>query len=528
MDIQKSFFSYCLKFICLAYLSLFFLSSCSVNPTLDSKEYQVIHQDLQSERSFPVLRKAIDVRYLIKALDDRSHIVRYNAAHDLKALGKAAKDARTPLIEKYSDTNTSVANMSFAAVSNIGLPKEAIENDTSWSNNSKEQTILPSLEKHLSRSSANAATKALKSLTMMEAGALASVPKVISMLGKRDSAVTHEARRFLIKMPADINPLLRKALNSGNDNKKSSVMITLARRGDRNSIPEIENFLNKSSSSLRLQAAKSLAILGGSNREQEVGQVLSSYLRSARSEEKKEISALLRNLGLGNVVSSYKMSQKKAKSQKLRSQKKNSEQRASTAAKRVRQKLRNARESKALRKNKTKENIQKAKLILPVLERSLSVGSYDQKIASIKSLGKMGTYYTPAVDVLIEALTNPAVYVKGRAALALGNLRDERAVGALILMLDDENSEVKDAAIGSLTQISTPNSLRALSHIPAKERAASVKRALRESGGTVTPLVQCSEARSLCRMFLQSGDSSAGSSINEEAKICAWKVQPGC
>ena len=59
----------------------------------------------------------------------------------------------------------------------------------------------------------------------------------------------------------------------------------------------------------------------------------------------------------------------------------------------------------------------------------------------------------PAVDPLIAALKNQNSDIRGRAARALGTIRDTRAVDPLIAALKDENSGVRGRAARALQEI---------------------------------------------------------------------------
>ena len=59
----------------------------------------------------------------------------------------------------------------------------------------------------------------------------------------------------------------------------------------------------------------------------------------------------------------------------------------------------------------------------------------------------------PAVEPLIEALKDKDQDVRWEAALALGNIGDERAVEPLIEALKDEDEDVREAAGEALEKI---------------------------------------------------------------------------
>jgi len=86
---------------------------------------------------------------------------------------------------------------------------------------------------------------------------------------------------------------------------------------------------------------------------------------------------------------------------------------------------------------------------------------------SAESLAKFGT---PAVDVLIEALSHPEMWIRIHAVLALSKIKDGRIAPVLLQMLNDPEREVKKQVIQSLGELKDPRTFPALQEI-ASNRA---------------------------------------------------------
>ncbi|MBX3081927.1 MAG: TIR domain-containing protein [Anaerolineae bacterium] len=105
--------------------------------------------------------------------------------------------------------------------------------------------------------------------------------------------------------------------------------------------------------------------------------------------------------------------------------------------------------------------------VIQALIRLLAYGNYMRIAApASKLLTKVGI---DAIPALIEALRNPEEQVRGWATSILGELRDERAVPALIQMLSDIGARYegktaynRDVAANSLKKIGTPEALAAV------------------------------------------------------------------
>jgi len=99
--------------------------------------------------------------------------------------------------------------------------------------------------------------------------------------------------------------------------------------------------------------------------------------------------------------------------------------------------------------------------------------------ASAESLAQFGA---PAVDVLVEALNHPEMWIRIHAVGALSRIRDERVTPVLLEMLDDPEREVKKQVILSLGESKDPRALPALqamvSHRADRELHTLAKQAL--------------------------------------------------
>jgi HEAT repeat protein len=87
-----------------------------------------------------------------------------------------------------------------------------------------------------------------------------------------------------------------------------------------------------------------------------------------------------------------------------------------------------------------------------------------------------------AVDVLVEALSHPEMWIRIHAVEALATIRDGRVAPALLQMLNDPEREVKKHVITSLGNLKDPRVLSALQEIAAnradRELHALAKQAL--------------------------------------------------
>lgn len=511
---------------CLLISLSFVISSCALTPELDSRAYKRLLEDLQGKRTFPVIREPVETPYLVKALQHKSAEIRFNAAQDLKALSKEAKTAVVPLIKRYSDPERRVAAMSFAAVRSIGAPTRLPKEESTWSFGQSDPNPLPILLKHLKSKDPQVKVWSLATLADMGEAGRPAVENVLLLVRDPNSDVRAYAQDFLSKIQADITPELLAALDNEDSDVRASAAIALGMRKSVDNISQIEALLDDPSARVQFSAAEALAMLGGGTKKAEVSSILSKSLGSLAPDREKAISRLLSKIGYSGIVSSYRASVESSRREQLRTQRARAESRAEEAAERVRSKLLRDREKAQMKRLKTKENLRSAELELPRLLAVLDTGSTKQILTAIKSMTRLGRYYDPAVSSLVDALNHQQAIVRAAAAGALGELRVSSAIAALRLTLDDENLDVQDNAIAALSQIGTPKALEAISKYPAEVRTRAVRRVLR-GGGQVTPLVRCSEARSLCRMVLQQ-DGSSGRELRDQSSMCAYQVQPGC
>jgi HEAT repeat protein len=87
--------------------------------------------------------------------------------------------------------------------------------------------------------------------------------------------------------------------------------------------------------------------------------------------------------------------------------------------------------------------------------------------ASAESLAKFGA---SAIDLLIEALSHPEMWIRIHSILALSKIKDVRVAPILLQMLNDPEREVKKQVIRSLGELKDPRSFPALQEI-ASNRA---------------------------------------------------------
>lgn len=92
---------------------------------------------------------------------------------------------------------------------------------------------------------------------------------------------------------------------------------------------------------------------------------------------------------------------------------------------------------------------------------------HDVGSAAAESLAKFGA---PAVDVLIEALSHPEMWIRIHSIRALGKIQDYRVTSVLLEMLNDPEREVKKQVIRILGESKDLRALPALQEI-ASNRA---------------------------------------------------------
>ena len=83
------------------------------------------------------------------------------------------------------------------------------------------------------------------------------------------------------------------------------------------------------------------------------------------------------------------------------------------------------------------------------------------KVAA-ESLARFGT---PALEVLVEALSHPEMWIRIHSISALSKIRDGRVTPILLQMLNDPEREVKKQVIRSLGELKDPRSSNALQEI---------------------------------------------------------------
>ena len=98
----------------------------------------------------------------------------------------------------------------------------------------------------------------------------------------------------------------------------------------------------------------------------------------------------------------------------------------------------------------------------------LSLALYDlhHEVGEV-SAQALAHFGAPAMDVLVEALSHPEMWIRIHAMEALSTIRDTRVVTILLEMLDDPEREVKKRAIQSLGKLKDPRALSALQGIVA-------------------------------------------------------------
>ena len=98
----------------------------------------------------------------------------------------------------------------------------------------------------------------------------------------------------------------------------------------------------------------------------------------------------------------------------------------------------------------------------------LSITLYDMHHevgkVSAEALARFGVF---ALDVLVEALSHPEMWIRIHAIQALTNIKDARVTPILLEMLNDPEREVKKQVIRSLGELKDPRALPALQGIIA-------------------------------------------------------------
>jgi HEAT repeat protein len=89
----------------------------------------------------------------------------------------------------------------------------------------------------------------------------------------------------------------------------------------------------------------------------------------------------------------------------------------------------------------------------------LSAANIDTQEQAIEQLVEIGS---PAVKLLIDAVNDGDAVVCANAVEALGQIKDERALGSLIIALQDPDDRVVMAAINALRRIGDPRAIQPL------------------------------------------------------------------
>ena len=96
----------------------------------------------------------------------------------------------------------------------------------------------------------------------------------------------------------------------------------------------------------------------------------------------------------------------------------------------------------------------------------LGMGLYDLHHevgkVSAESLARFGA---PAIDILVEALSHPEMWIRIHSLLALSKIRDARVTPILLEMLNDPEREVKKQVIESLGRLKDPRAISPLQEI---------------------------------------------------------------
>jgi HEAT repeat protein len=98
----------------------------------------------------------------------------------------------------------------------------------------------------------------------------------------------------------------------------------------------------------------------------------------------------------------------------------------------------------------------------------LSMALYDLHHEVGKACAEALAHFgAPAVDVLVEALSHPELWIRLHALQALSEIKDTRIAPLVLQMLNDPEREVRKQAIQALGELKDPRSLPALQEIVA-------------------------------------------------------------
>ena len=501
-------------------LLLVFLFSCSATRGFSKNEYEKTVIGLSEKRPYPVLRKPSHIPILTEALKEDSAVIRYNAAHDLKALGQKARGSLVPLIECYKDVDFKVARVCFVA-STKALGDPYIEPRAKGWFSSGEKDPIENLEKYLNSGTTQQKVWSLKLLSKMGKSTKRIVNPVISSLGDSSADVRSAASDALIQTDANISQELVDNL----DKHKASISYILGKRGEKQTVEHIQPLINDSDSNVRIAAAQALLLLGVNSQQQ--ARVLGSSLGSVSEMQRKQMISTLNSSGHSSEVSGYLNAERQKKNLNIKRTKKQIDSRAKTASRKVRNKLLRDRDETRRQNASNPNNRIRSKKQIPLLNSSVVNADATQAVEALSKLAELAPHYPDAYEPIVSSLNNQDPSVRAHSAALLGDLRKPRSVNSLILTLEDENINVRDSAIVALLSIATPEALAAVNKFPEKTKTQALRKISNTERSKLLPLVRCAEAKSLCKLYLQQTGSNM-ETINEESSLCAYYVQPGC
>ena len=202
--------------------------------------------------------------------------------------------------------------------------------------------------------------------------------------------------------------------------------------------------------------------------------------------------------------------------------------RARSASTKVRNKLLQDRDTIRKKTALNPNNRLRSKKEIPLLNSAVVNANATQAMDALTKLTELAPYFPDAYDPLLSSLNHENPLVRAHSASLLGDLRRPKSVNSLILALEDENASVRDSAIVALLTIATPEARAAVNKFPEETKNQALRKISNTERKKLQPLVRCAEARSLCKLYLQQNGASAKDTINEEASLCAYYVQPSC
>lgn len=157
-------------------------SACPRNQSIHPDAWAKFESSLNEPRLYAMRREERDIPFLIKALESKNSVVRFNAVQDLKTMGSAGKKATQPLIRCFEDRDVKTGRVAYLAVKGMGVP--SVE-------------AVPALREMLDSKKARAQVWALKILSSMGKQALVAVPDIAPLLDARDGKVRWRAALLL-------------------------------------------------------------------------------------------------------------------------------------------------------------------------------------------------------------------------------------------------------------------------------------------------------------------------------------------